>query len=67
MVKNILTGWLVRFAGSLGYLPKINLLSQSQLEQALERAGFSLLDISMFSESNTEYTLKSEKCLIINI
>lgn len=55
--KNKLMGKAVRFAGHLGFLPLINLLTYRQLEQALENAGFSLVEKTRFSESIGEYTL----------
>ena len=55
--KNKITGKFVRRAGKLGFLPLINLLTTRQLEQALELAGFSIVDKTKFSESNDEYTL----------
>jgi ubiquinone/menaquinone biosynthesis C-methylase UbiE len=59
--KNQLAGKLVRFAGHLGFLPKINLLTTGQLEQAMEQADFILVDKVQFSESNAEYTLFAGK------
>ena len=40
--KSKLSGSLLRFAGHLGFLPKINLLTTQQLKQSLKRAGFSI-------------------------
>ena len=59
--KSKMAGKLLRFAGHLGFLPKINLLTTRQLEQAMEQAGFSLVDKVQFSESNAEYTLFARK------
>ena len=59
--KNKIAGNLVRFAGQLGFLPKINLLTTRQLEQVMEQAGFNLVDKVQFSESNAEYTLFARK------
>jgi hypothetical protein len=59
--KEQITGKLVRFAGHLGFLPKINLLTTRQLEQAMEQADFVLVDKVQFSESNAEYTLFARK------
>lgn len=42
--KNKITGRLLRFSGHLGLLPKINLLTTRQLEQALELSGFRIVD-----------------------
>jgi len=60
--KSKIGGKLLRFAGHLGILPKINLLTTRQLEQVLEKSGFQLVDKIKFSEnSDTEYTLFSKK------
>ena len=59
--KSQMTGKLVRFAGRLGVLPRINLLTTRQLERALEKAEFILVDEVRFSESNAEYTLFARK------
>lgn len=60
--NNKFMGKAVRFAGHFGFLPLINLLTYSQLEQALENAGFSLVEKSKFSKSSTgEYTLIASK------
>lgn len=59
--KNKIVGWLLRFAGSLGLFPKINMLTYKQLELALQQAGFILVDKIRFSESNEEYTLIVKK------
>ncbi len=59
--KNQMTGKLVRFAGRLGLLPTINLLTTRRLEQAMEQADFVLVDKVQFSESNAEYTLIARK------
>ncbi len=59
--KNQLAGKLVRFAGRLGILPNVSLLTTRQLEQAMEQAGFSLVDKVQFSESSPEYTLFARK------
>jgi ubiquinone/menaquinone biosynthesis C-methylase UbiE len=59
--KNIITGKLVRSAGKLGLLPLINLLTTRQIELALERSGFNLIEKTKFSESNDEYTLITKK------
>ena len=59
--KNQMTGKLVRFAGRLGVLPIINPLTTWQLEQAMQRADFVLVDKVQFSESNAEYTLFARK------
>ena len=59
--KSKMAGKLVRFAGHLGLLPTINLLTTRQLEQAMEEAGFILVDKVQFSESNAEHTLFARK------
>ena len=59
--KNIIMGMLLRMAGSIGLLPKINLLTTKQLEQALEKAGFRIVEKVSFSKSNSEYTLFAKK------
>ena len=59
--KSQMTGKLVRFAGRLGFLPGINLLTTGQLERALEEAGFILVDKVQYSESNAEYTVFARK------
>ena len=59
--KNKLVGALLRFAGRLGFLPYMNLLTTSRLEQAMKKAGFSLVEKIIFSDSNPEYTLIAKK------
>ena len=60
--KSKIAGKLVRFAGHLGLLPKINLLTTRQLEQALEKSGFRVVDKIRFSDSSdSEYTLFAKK------
>lgn len=59
--KNKTGGRLIRFAGYLGFLPRMNLLTTRQIEQALEKAGFSVVDKIRFSDSNDEYTLIAKK------
>jgi len=54
-------GKFLRLAGKLGFLPFINLLTTQQLEQALELAGFSIVDKTKYSESNDEYTYIAKK------
>ena len=63
--KSKFAGMLLRFAGHLGLMPKINLLTTRQLEQALEISGFQLVDKIKFSEnSDAEYTLFAKKGII---
>ncbi len=59
--KNIITGKLIRFAGKLGFLPLINLLTTREIEQALEQTGFIIVEKTRFSASNDEYTLIAKK------
>lgn len=60
--KNQVTARLLRFAGQLGLLPLINLLTTQQLEQALETAGFTIVDKTKFSDSpDAEFTLIARK------
>lgn len=54
-------GKFLRLAGKIGFLPLINLLTTRQIEQALKKAGFSVVDKTKFSESNDEYTLIARK------
>ena len=60
--KGKLTSKFLRFAGYLGLLPLINLLTTRQLEQALEKNGFRLVDKTKFSDSSdAEFTLIAKK------
>ena len=59
--KNKIAGRLLGIAGKLGFLPRINLLTNERLEQALERAGFDMLDKVRFSETNEEFTMFARK------
>jgi len=59
--KNKIMGKIVRMAGKLGFLPLINLLTNRQIEQTLEQAGFSIVDKTRFSESSDEYTFFAKK------
>lgn len=59
--KSKLTGRLLRFAGHLGLLPLINPLTTAQLEQALEKAGFTIVDKTRFGDSNPEFTLIAKR------
>ena len=47
-------GKFLRLGGKLGFLPLINLLTTRQIEQALEQAGFSIVDKTKFSEINDD-------------
>ena len=60
--KNKVMAKSLRFAGLLGFLPKMNLLTTQQLEQALETNGFRLVDKTKFSDSpDAEFTLIAKK------
>jgi ubiquinone/menaquinone biosynthesis C-methylase UbiE len=59
--KDVIMGKVVRIAGTLGFLPLINLLSTQQLERALHLVGFSVIDKTKYSDSNEEYTLIAKK------
>lgn len=59
--KSVIVGKLLRLAGSLGLLPKINLLTTKKLEQALEKAGFRIVEKVRFSNSISEYTLIAKR------
>jgi 2-polyprenyl-3-methyl-5-hydroxy-6-metoxy-1,4-benzoquinol methylase len=53
---------ILRFAGNLGFLPLIKLLTNKQLEQALERAGFVIVDKTRFIDRvGTGFTLIAKK------
>ena len=58
---NFIVGKLLRLVGIFGFMPKINLLTTRQLEQALEKAGFSIVEKKKFSGSNSEYTFIAKK------
>ncbi|MCP4077326.1 MAG: class I SAM-dependent methyltransferase [Gammaproteobacteria bacterium] len=60
--KNKFMGSLLRFAGHLGLLPKINLLTNQQLEESLKKTGFSIIEKTKFSKrSDAEFTLIAKK------
>jgi ubiquinone/menaquinone biosynthesis C-methylase UbiE len=60
--KSQLTGKLLQFMGHLGILPRMNLLTTRQLEQALEKTGFRLVEKTRFSDrSDAEFTLIAKK------
>lgn len=57
-----LLGKALRFAGYLGLLPLINLLTYQQLEQTLVNARFELVEKTKFSgKEDSEYTLVARK------
>jgi len=64
--QNKLMSSLIRLLGRLGFMPLINMLTYRQLEQALDNAGFSIIEKTKFSELNVEYTLIAKKLLINN-
>ena len=59
--KNKIAGLFLRLIGYLGFMPKIYLLTNEQLEQALDKTGFILVEKTMFSQSNAEYTFFAKK------
>jgi len=60
--KGQFTSKLLRFLGYLGLLPTMNMLTTRQLEQALDKAGFRLLEKTKFSDSpDAEFTLIARK------
>lgn len=59
--KSKIVGKIMRIVGRLGIMPLINLLTTAQLERALDRSGFSLLEKQIFGTSNNEYTLFAKK------
>jgi len=60
--KSKIAGQLIRLVGQLGFIPRINILTTQQLEQALEQAGFRIVDKNRFSDSaDAEYTLFAKK------
>jgi 2-polyprenyl-3-methyl-5-hydroxy-6-metoxy-1,4-benzoquinol methylase len=58
---DITTGKILGFFGRFGFVPKINPLTYKQLEQAMETAGFELVEKTQFSDSNPEFTLIMKK------
>jgi len=60
--KSALMGSLLRFAGHLGILPRITLLTTQQLEQSLKNTNFSITEKVKFSKrSDAEFTLIAKK------
>jgi 2-polyprenyl-3-methyl-5-hydroxy-6-metoxy-1,4-benzoquinol methylase len=60
--KSVLMGSLLRFAGHLGLLPRINLLTTRQLEQTLKNTNFSITEKVRFSnQPDAEFTLIAKK------
>jgi ubiquinone/menaquinone biosynthesis C-methylase UbiE len=58
---DITEGKILGFFGWLGFMPKINPLTYKQLEQAMETAGFDLIEKTQFSDSKSEFTLIMKK------
>jgi ubiquinone/menaquinone biosynthesis C-methylase UbiE len=60
--KSKIAGRLLRIMGQLGLIPLINQLTTQQLEQALAKSGFSMIDKTRFSRnSDAEFTLIARK------
>ena len=60
--NNVIIQKVLRFAGQLGFLPLINLLTTQQLEQALDKAGFTIVDKTRFSHHpDAGFTLIARK------
>ena len=60
--KSKLVGNLLRYAGHLGFLPRITLLTTSQLEQSLKKTNFTITEKTKFSERpDAEFTLIAKK------
>lgn len=60
--KSKLVGNLLRYAGHLGFLPRITLLTTLQLEQSLKKTNFSITEKTKFSERpDAEFTLIAKK------
>lgn len=60
--KNKLIRGILRFLGQIGLLPEINQLTNQQLEQSLQKAGFSIIEKIRFSHhSDAEYTIIAKK------
>lgn len=61
--KNRIIGRIIRSAGKLGFLPLINLLTNQQIELALKKTGFSVVEKTRYSESIGEYTVIAKKTM----
>lgn len=60
--KGKMLGIVLRFLGFIGLLPRINILTTQQVEQALEKNGFEILDKTKYSNaSDAEFTLIARK------
>ena len=56
--KSRFVGGLLQFAGRLGLLPAINLVTTQQLEQSLKNTGFQIIEKTKFSNKpDAEFTL----------
>ncbi len=60
--KGKFMGSLLRFAGHLGVLPMINLLTTQQLEESLKLTGFNIIEKTRFSNHpDAEFTFIAKK------
>ena len=59
--KDKISRMFIRVISRLGFLPKVNLFTSQKLENALQTAGFSLVDKIKFSEVKDECTLIARK------
>jgi len=60
--KGKMLGFVLRFLGFFGLLPRINILTTRQVEQALEKNGFELLDKTKYSNAeDAEFTFIARK------
>ena len=60
--KSRFVGGLLQFAGLLGFLPSINLLTTQQLEQSLKSNGFQIIEKTKFSKKpDAEFTLIAKR------
>ena len=54
--------WVAGLAGSLGLMPRINLLTTQQLEQSLQSTNFAIIEKIKFSDQpDAEFTLIARK------
>lgn len=60
--RNIILSTVLRLACRLGLLPNINFLTLHKFEQALDKAGFHIIEKVKFSDSISEYTLIAKCC-----
>jgi len=59
--KNKLLSKTIQFAGQLGLLPMMNLLTTRQLEQEINKLGLTILEKKIYNPSNPEYTFITKK------